>query len=366
MLLNNLSILNYKNISEATLQFCSGINCFVGNNGVGKTNLLDAVYYLACTKSRSSLTDSQNVKHGEQMFFLEGGFTIESPITDNITIQAAYKIGSKKSFKKSGKEYQRLADHIGLIPIVIVSPSDSNLISEWSDNRRRFIDSVISQYSKEYLFHLIKYNRLLAERNILLKQHCDDYLMYEACDEQMSVSGQYIYDARKRFIDEFSDVFRNYYSLISQDKESVSIGYRSQLSKGDFAEQLKRSYSVDLIIGHTSIGVHKDDIDMFLGDYQIKKEGSQGQNKSFLLSLKFAQFDYLKRIIGRTPILLLDDIFDKLDEIRVEQIIKIVSSGDFGQIFITDTNRSNMDALLKRSSSGAFKIFEVQDGKIIV
>lgn len=365
MILNRISILNYKNITETSLDFCKSINCFVGNNGVGKTNLLDAVYYLACTKSRSSLTDAQNVRHGEKVFMIEGNFTMEAPVTDNITIQAGYKVGGRKSFKNTGKEYQRLADHIGLVPIVIVSPSDSNLISEWSENRRKFMDSVISQYSKEYLSHLIKYNKLLSERNQMLKQQIDDPIMYEVCEEQMAASGNYIYEARKKFINEFTKVFKEYYKLISKDRESVTLEYKSQLDAGNFLEQLAYSRRVDLILCHTSKGIHKDDVEMLLGEYQIKKIGSQGQNKSFLLSLKFAQFEYLKQITGRTPILLLDDIFDKLDANRVEQIIKIVSSGEFGQIFITDTNRSNMDALLKRSSNGDFKIFEVEDGNPI-
>ncbi len=364
MLLNRLSILNYKNIAEASLNFCNGINCFVGNNGVGKTNLLDSIYYLACTKSRSSLTDAQNVRHGEQMFMIDGNFSVEAPVADNITIQAGFKVGSRKSFKNEGKEYQRLADHIGLIPVVIVSPSDSSLISEWSDSRRRFMDSVISQYSKEYLLHLIKYNKLLADRASMLKQQVDDPLMYEVCEKQMTASGQIIYEARKKFVNEFSKVFREYYKRISGDKESVELVYKSHLDDGDFLKQLTYARKVDLILGHTTKGVHKDELEMLLGQYQIKKVGSQGQNKSFLLAMKFAQFEYLKRIIGRTPILLLDDIFDKLDTQRVEQIVKIVSSGEFGQIFITDTNRTNLDALLKRSSNGAFRIFEVSDGAV--
>lgn len=364
MLLNNLSILNYKNIAEARLQFCPGINCFVGNNGVGKTNILDSIYYLACTKSRSGLIDAQVVRHGEQMFMLEGDFTVEAPIEDNVKIQAGYKTGGRKSFKNSGKEYQRLADHIGLIPVVIVSPADSALISEFSDNRRRFIDFVISQYSKEYLLHLIKYNKLLQERNTMLKQQIDDATMYEVCEAQMAASGKVIYEARRQFVSEFSKVFGEYYKKISNDRESVTLEYKTQLDDGNFEQQLSLARRVDLLLGHTTKGIHKDDLEMMLGEWQIRKVGSQGQNKSFLLALKFAQFDYLKRITGRTPMLLLDDIFDKLDATRVEQIIKIVSGGGFGQIFITDTNRSNLDALLKRSSNGAFKIFDVTDGKV--
>lgn len=364
MLLNKLSILNYKNIAEAQLRFCPGINCFVGNNGAGKTNILDSIYYLACTKSRSGLIDSQVVRHGEQMFMLEGDFTIEAPVEDSIKIQAGYKAGVRKSFRNSGKEYQRLADHIGLIPVVIVSPSDSSLISDFSDNRRRFIDFVISQYSKEYLLHLIKYNKLLQQRNSMLKQQIDDDTMYEVCEAQMAASGNEIYKARKKFVSEFSKVFNAYYKKISDDKESVSIAYKSQLDDGNFEGQLSLARRVDLLLGHTTKGIHKDDLEMMIGEWQIRKVGSQGQNKTFLLSLKFAEFEYLKRITGRTPMLLLDDIFDKLDASRVEQIIRIVSNGEFGQIFITDTNRSNLDILLKRSSSGEFKIFDVVDGVV--
>lgn len=365
MLLNNLSILNYKNIAEAQLQFCPGINCFVGDNGVGKTNILDSIYYLACTKSRSGLIDAQVVRHGEQMFILEGDFTVEAPVEDNVKIQAGYKTGSRKSFKKAGKEYQRLADHIGLIPIVIVSPSDSSLISDFSDNRRRFIDFVISQYSKEYLLHLIKYNKLLQQRNSMLKQQIDDATMYEVCEAQMAASGNEIYKARRQFISEFARVFNTYYKKISDDKESVALEYKSQLDDGNFEGQLSLARRVDMILGHTTKGIHKDDLEMMLGGWQIRKTGSQGQCKSYLLALKFAEFEYLKRITGRTPMLLLDDIFDKLDASRVEQIIKIVSSGEFGQIFITDTNRTNLDTLLQRSANTEFKMFTVENGNII-
>ncbi len=364
MFLNRLSILNYKNIAEASLNFCSGINCFVGNNGVGKTNLLDSVYYLACTKSRSGLMDSQNVRHGEQFFMIQGDFCKEPSDGDVIQIQAGYKMGGRKNFKNCGKDYQRLADHIGLIPVVIVSPSDSNLIEDWSDNRRKFLDSVISQYSKEYLYHLIKYNTLLSDRNSYLKQQSDDEVLYEACEAQMAESGKFIYEARQRFTEEFAVVFKDYYSLISGDKESVELEYKSHLATGDLRQMLEYSRKLDLIVGHTTKGIHKDDLDMLLGGYSIKKVGSQGQNKSFLLALKFAQFNYLKRITGRTPILLLDDIFDKLDAQRVERIVSIVSGDEFGQIFITDTNRDNLDSLIKRTSGGEYRIFNVTEGSV--
>ena len=249
---------------------------------------------------------------------------------------------------------------------MIVSPQDSNLISEWSDNRRRFLDSVISQYSKDYLYHLLNYNKWHAQRDTLLKQQVDDPTLYEVSEAQMAESAQVVYEARRRFVDEFANVFGRYYKLISTDKESVRLIYRSQLDAGNYLSQLELSRRVDLIVGHTTKGIHKDDLDMLLGDYLIKKVGSQGQNKTFLLALKFAQFEYLKKIMGRTPILLLDDIFDKLDAVRVEQIIKIVSGGGFGQIFITDTNRTNLDALLERSSGGEFKIFEVSDGRVVL
>lgn len=364
MLLNRLSILNYKNIAEATLDFCGGINCFVGNNGVGKTNLLDSVYYLACTKSRTGLMDSLNVRHGEQFFMIQGEFYNESSDNAPVLIQAGYKVGGRKNFKNCGKDYQRLADHIGLIPVVIVSPSDSNLIEDWSDNRRKFIDSVISQYSKEYLFHLIKYNALLSDRNSYLKQETDDEVLYEACEAQMAESGRYIYEARCKFTEEFAKVFKEYYAKISMDKEQVELEYKSHLATGDLKSMLEYSRKLDLIVGHTTKGVHKDDLDMLLGGYSIKKVGSQGQNKSFLLALKFAQFNYLKRITGRTPILLLDDIFDKLDAERVERIVSIVSGDEFGQIFITDTNRDNLDALIKRASGGEYRIFKVTEGEV--
>ncbi len=308
--------------------------------------------------------DSLNVKHGEQFFMIQGEFSNESSDNAPMLIQAGYKVGGRKNLKNCGKDYQRLADHIGLIPVVIVSPSDSNLIEDWSDNRRKFIDGVISQYSKEYLYHLIKYNTLLADRNSYLKQQSDDEVLYEACEAQMAESGKYIYEARCKFTEEFAKVFAEYYAKISMDKEQVALEYKSHLTTGDLKSMLEYSRKLDLIVGHTTKGVHKDDLDMLLGSYSIKKVGSQGQNKSFLLALKFAQFNYLKRITGCTPILLLDDIFDKLDAGRVEQIIKIVSDDEFGQIFITDTNRDNLDALIKRASGGEYRIFNVTEGAV--
>ena len=365
MLLKELNILNYKNIREATLQFSDKINAFVGLNGQGKTNILDAIYYLSFTKSAYNTIDSQNIHHDEDMAMIQGKYY--SADNEEI-ITCGIKRGVKKQFRRGKKDYKRLIDHIGLIPLVMVSPQDSELVVEGSDERRKFMDGVISQYSKSYLEHLTQYNVLLKQRNALLKQYAEqpeqlpDTLM-EVLEQQMVSHAMPIYKARVQFIEQFVPYFQQVYSAISNDKELVSLVYKSQLHERDLFESLARTRTRDLILGWTSQGIHKDELEMMLGDYPLKRVGSQGQQKSYLLAMKLGQALYLKaeHILNTQPILLLDDIFDRLDAQRVERIVNLVSGDSFGQTFITDTNRDHLDKILSLTSQD-YKLFYCKNG----
>ena len=363
MILKRISILNYKNLEQVELDFSPKMNCFIGQNGMGKTNLLDAVYYLSFCKSATNPIDSQNMMHHQDFFVIQGFYETESG--DIEEIYCGMKRRQKKLFKRNKKEYTRLSDHIGFIPLVMVSPSDSELISGGSEERRRFMDVVISQYDKEYLEALIRYNKALQQRNTLLKneQGFDEELM-EVWEEMMAASGEVVYRKRCAFIEEFIPIFQAFYSQISQNKEEVGLVYESHAQQGNLVQLLKESRQRDQIMGYSLKGIHKDDLLMQLGDYPIKKEGSQGQNKTYLIALKLAQFDFLRRTGSHTtPLLLLDDIFDKLDASRVEQIVKLVAGDKFGQIFITDTNRDHLDKIMQKIE-GEYKVFSVEDGAI--
>ena len=367
MLLKELNILNYKNIREATLQFSDKINALVGLNGQGKTNILDAIYYLSFTKSAYNAIDSQNIHHDEDMAMIQGKYY--SADNEEI-ITCGIKRGVKKQFRRGKKDYKRLIDHIGLIPLVMVSPQDSELVVEGSDERRKFMDGVISQYSKSYLEHLTQYNVLLKQRNALLKQYAEqpeqlpDTLM-EVLEQQMVSHAMPIYQARVQFIEQFVPYFQQVYSAISNDKELVSLVYKSQLHERDLLESLARTRTRDLILGWTSQGIHKDELEMMLGDYPLKRVGSQGQQKSYLLAMKLGQALYLnaEQILNTQPILLLDDIFDKLDSERVERIIQLVGDERFGQIFITDTDRQHLTKILSQEQFDA-KLFQVDNGEV--
>ena len=360
MKLEHLTIVNYKNIREADLVFSRNVNCFVGNNGMGKTNLLDAIYYMSFCKSFNNVNDSQAITLGEEYFMLKGLYELNGMPED---IQCGYKSKSKKSFKRGGKEYKRLSDHIGLLPIVMLTPSDSILLNGGSDERRRFMDMVISQFNKPYLNALIRYNGALQQRNTLLKMDppCTDWNLYSICEEQMDFYGQQIHAARRSFIEEFNPVFQEFYHKISLNRESVSLSYTSHFANGSLIPQLNEGMSRDLALQYTTRGAHKDDLEMLIGEHSMKQMGSQGQNKTFLVTLKLAQFDFLRRMGDTTPILLLDDIFDRLDGDRVEQIIKLVASSRFGQIFITDTNREYIDRIIGHLTD-SYKLFSVNDG----
>ena len=367
MLLKELNILNYKNIREATLQFSDKINAFVGLNGQGKTNILDAIYYLSFTKSAYNAIDSQNIHHDEDMAMIQGKYY--SADNEEI-ITCGIKRGVKKQFRRGKKDYKRLIDHIGLIPLVMVSPQDSELVVEGSDERRKFMDGVISQYSKSYLEHLTQYNVLLKQRNALLKQYAEqpeqlpDTLM-EVLEQQMVSHAMPIYQARVQFIEQFVPYFQQVYSAISDDKEHVSLIYNSQLHDRDLLESLARTRSRDLILGWTSQGIHKDELEMMLGEYPLKRVGSQGQQKSYLLAMKLGQALYLnaEQILNAQPILLLDDIFDKLDCERVERIVQLVVGQQFGQIFITDTDRQHLTKILSQEQFEA-QLFQVDNGEV--
>ena len=360
MKLEHLSIVNYKNIHEAETDFSARVNCLVGNNGMGKTNLLDAIYYLSFCKSLNALPDRQIVRHGEDYFMLQGQYELNGQPED---IRCGYTTQGRKSFKRGGKEYKRLSNHIGLLPVVTLTPADSALIQGGSEERRRLMDQIISQFDKTYLDALIRYNDALQQRNTLLKQDppCLDMALYEVWEQQMDHYGSIIYAARRRFVTEFEPVFQEFYRQIAQDQEQVSLTYTSHFERGSLLPLLDEVRNRDLALGYTTRGIHKDELVMQLGDCLMKQTGSQGQNKTFLVGLKLAQFDYLCRQGLTTPILLLDDIFDRLDSQRMEQIIRLVASDRFGQIFITDTNREYLDRIIEKVS-GDYKLFTVENG----
>lgn len=364
MYIHHLSLVNFKNFEEADLSFSSNLNCFIGNNGAGKTNLMDAIYYLSFCKSFSNALDGLNIRHGQEFFVIQGKY---HRLDNEENIYCGLKPGEKKRFKRNKKEYKRLSEHIGLLPLIIITPSDINLIMGGSEERRRFLDALISQYDQIYLDHLIRYNRALLQRNKLLKQFASErYFNEESLEvwsEQIVHYGLLIHEKRVEYLKKLQPIFQHYYEMISSGKERIEMIHESQLYDTDFSGQLKGSVQKDRVLQYTSVGIHKDDILFNLGDYPIKKLGSQGQKKTYLVALKLAQFDFIKDLSGMTPILLLDDIFDKLDKNRVEQIVKLVANDHFGQIFITDTKREHLDQMF-REINADFKIFEVVDGTV--
>lgn len=362
MILKKLNILNYRNIAEADLEFSSKINCLIGKNGVGKTNVLDAIYFLSFTKSTTNSIDSMNIRHGEEFMMVQGVYDLNGTEEE---ISIGMKIHQKKHIKRNQKEYKRIAEHIGLLPLIIASPNDSSLIAGGSEERRRFMDIVISQYDAEYMYALMSYNKALQQRNALLKAEEEPSIeIISVYEEMMAEYGEQIYEKRKEFIDSFIPVFQLYHSKISGGKDSVSIKYTSHCQRGPLLHVIQDGRAKDRIMGYSLHGIHKDDIEMCLDSFPIKREGSQGQNKTYMISLKLAQFEFLKHTgSNTTPLLLLDDIFDKLDAKRVEQIVNIVADDSFGQIFITDTNRENLDRILEKTK-GNYKIFNVNDGQI--
>ena len=363
MILNRITILNYKNLEQVELSFSPKLNCLFGRNGMGKTNLLDALYFLSFCKSAGNPVDSQNIRHEADFFMIQGFYEEENGELEEI--YCGMKRRQKKQFKRNKKEYSRLADHIGFIPLVMVSPADQELILGGSEERRRFMDVVISQFDKAYLEALIRYNKALAQRNVLLKSDLPvDEELFSVWEEMMAQAGEVVFAKREAFIREFTPIFQDFYAYISQEHEAVTLTYESHARDTSLYEVIRQSRQRDQIMGFSLKGIHKDELVMQLGGYPLRREGSQGQNKTYLVALKLAQFDFLKRMGRTTPLLLLDDIFDKLDAHRVEQIVKLVAGKRFGQIFISDTNREHLDAILQKVESD-YRIFKVEDGRVI-
>jgi DNA replication and repair protein RecF len=365
MYLQNLSLLNFKNYSQAEMEFSSRINCFTGKNGVGKTNVLDAIYYLSLCKSYFNPLDSQNIKHGTEYFVVEGEYFRND---EKEHILCGLKRGQKKQFKRNKKEYNRLSEHIGFLPLVMISPADSSLIAEGSEERRHFINAVIVQYDHSYLDNLLHYNSALAQRNHLLKSFAStgkfDREALELWNEQMIEPALKIYSVRKQFVTELVPVFQKYYEFISGGSEQVGISYQSQLSEGEYRTLLHSTVEKDRILQFTTTGIHKDDLLLKLNDFPIKRTGSQGQQKTFLVALKLAKFDFISLHNGQKPILLLDDIFDKFDADRVSQIIRLVADEHFGQIFVTDTHPERMKEMLSNLNID-YKLFNLTDNQIL-
>ena len=365
MYLKRLALTNFKNYELNELEFSPKINCFVGNNGVGKTNILDAIHYLSLTKSFFNNIDSISIRHGEDYFIIQGTFVRDG---EEDQIYCAFQKQKQKLLKRNGKEYQKLSDHVGRYPVVMISPADSALITEGSEDRRRFMNKIISQYSAEYLDSVLRYSKALQQRNKVLKDFNSstkpDNDILSIWDAQLVKYGSFVYNERDVLVNELIPVFQEYYSFISSDKESVKLKYKSHLSEGSFAEALLNSIQKDRYLEYTTVGVHKDDLLLEMNDFSVKSLGSQGQQKSYLVALKLAKFDYIKRKAGFSPILLLDDIFDKFDARRVEQIIKLVGNHRFGQIFITDTHQNRLQDILT-SHKTDFKLFNIADNGIV-
>lgn len=360
MRLKKLSLLHFKNIARQELEFCRGVNCLVGDNGAGKTNVMDAIYYLSMCKSSLPMTDTQSIRHGEEGFLVEGQYVSDEEKNERIVCSFTRKGG--KVLKRNGKEYERLADHVGLVPAVIVSPADNALISDAAEERRRYLNACISQLNRPYLANVMRYNAVLAERNRLLKMQPDE-TMLAIYDDQLTDYGTKIHAARQAFAERLQPVVAEYYRILSGDREEVELHYKSELGERPFDEILRAARQKDLVNEYTTSGIHRDDLTLRIGGYPLRKYGSQGQQKSFLIALKLAQYAIVAEACGEKPILLLDDLFDKLDAGRVEQLIRLVSDEAFGQIFITDCNPTRLKSILDEAG-GEYALFTVANGEI--
>lgn len=365
MFLEELRLNNFKNYEQQQLTLSPKINYFIGDNGVGKTNILDAIYYLSFCKSAFNAVDHQNIRHGENYFSLQGKYIHADQSSDKVSCQL--QKSQKKVIKCNDKSYERLADHIGKFPLVMISPYDRDLINEGSDLRRKFMDGVISQFDHQYLYHLLNYNKALAQRNFLLKKFSEqsyfDPQALEIWSSQMIPLGRKIHERRKAFQKDFLPIFQKYFNLIGNDIEEANITYRSQLNDEGFETLLQQSLAKDKGVRYTSVGIHKDDLMFSINGYPFKKFGSQGQQKSFVIAIRLAQFAYIKKMLNYNPILLFDDIFDKLDSKRVERLMNLVSDNEFGQVFITDTQLNRIN-LLFESNKINHKIFYINNGSV--
>lgn len=360
MYLRRLSLLNFKNITQEELTLGPDINCLVGDNGAGKTNVLDAVYFLSMCKSSLAMTDGQSVRHGSDFFLLEGEYRTDGERTEQVVCSFSRKGG--KVLKRNGKEYERLSDHVGLLPVVAVSPSDTALISDAADERRRFLNAFLSQLDRSYLHALVRYNAVLGERNKLLKVSRDEDMLL-IYDRQLVEHGETVHRARRELVERLRPVVEDFYRQLSGDREQVGLAYKSELNDRPFAEVLLAARERDRINEFTTSGIHRDDLQLRIGGYPLRKYGSQGQQKSFLVALKLAQYALVAAQRGEKPILLLDDLFDKLDAGRVEQLIRLVAGGEFGQILITDCNEARLHAILDRTGC-AYTLLRVENGTV--
>ncbi len=361
MYINKLSLINFKNLPEQQIIFEPGINCFVGDNGTCKTNIIDAIYYLSMCKSAIGMSDRQCVLHGQDSFIIDGTFINDQQRREQIV--CTYARGSQKVIKRNGKAYERFSDHIGFIPTVIVSPADSMLISDSAEERRKYINAFISQFDHDYLANVIRYNTALAERNKYLKIGSDEQMLL-IYDMQLESAAVKIFERRREMVERLQPIVAEYYKILSGDRETVWLDYESDLLDGSLSELLLDCRQKDCILGYTTVGVQRDDINFTIGNVPLRKYGSQGQQKSFIIALKLAQYQIIAEQTGKTPILLLDDVFDKLDESRVAELISLVSGNTFGQIVITDCSHERMERLLE-SSGAEYKLFDVTYGKVL-
>ena len=360
MWLKEIGILNFKNITEANLEFCPGVNCLVGSNGMGKSNMLEAVWYLSMTRSFLRLPDSEVLRHGAESMMVRGEYAMDGSSTE--TVNLGFAPPRRKVLKRSGKEYKRLSQHIGTLPVVLVSPQDSYLITGAPEERRRLMDTVISQAEPLYLEALIQYGKALTQRNSMLKSGMFDPILAEGIEMQMETHARVIFETRRAWVEAVREPFARYYAAISGGHEVPSLTYESVLTQMSLRDALARNAARDQVLGYTTVGPHRDDLQMLLDGHDLRRLGSQGQMKTYTLALRLALFEYLHSRRGVAPILLLDDIFDKLDATRVANIMQLVSSSTaFGQIFITDTGREHIDRIITQLP-GPYRLFEAREG----
>ena len=344
--LEKIVISDFRNIELQDLEFSPNVNCISGNNGEGKTNLLDAIYYLSMTKSAFATSDKFNFRHGTDEFSLSGTYRMENGLASRFSMKISSK--GEKKLRRDDKPYNKVSEHVGALPIVMVSPADISLVSESGEERRRFVNAVLSQMDREYMSAMQQYNRLLLQRNRMLKDKNPDRSLLEVMDMRMSALADPIYEARRKFAEDLKPVVSQYYKEVSGGSELVGIEYESELSKASLDMLLEASYEKDRLMKYTTSGIQRDDFIFTMNGHPIRRYGSQGQQKSFLVSLKFAQYEIMKRNYGFAPILLLDDVFDKLDMGRISNLLQMVASNDFGQIFITDSNKVRMSGIVDR------------------